>query len=71
MVNNYDRIFHEIKSQSQRLASGEEVDSDALAHLVMKIVNLEDQHRTKGTNIKQKIEDLIYGAAMAVLREGE
>ncbi len=71
MVSNYDRIFQEITSESQRLAPGEGVDPDALVHLVMEVVDLEDQHRTRSTNIKQLVEDRIYNAAMAVLREGE
>jgi len=71
MVSNYDRIFQEITSESQRLASGEGVDPDVLVHLVMEIVDLEDQHRTRSTNIKQLVEHRIYDAAMAVLREGE
>ena len=71
VVSNYDRIFQEITSESQRLAPGEGVDPDALVRLVMEIVDLEDQHRTRSTNIKQLVEDRIYDAAMAVLREGE
>lgn len=57
-MNNYDRIFSEITREAKRLAP-DNVDPDVLVNLAMEIVNLEDQHRVKHTNIIQRIEDKI------------
>lgn len=58
MVNNYDRIYAEIKKEAGRSAQ-ENIESDILVNLVMEIVSLEDQHRVKPTRINQLIEDKI------------
>lgn len=58
MVNNYDRIYAEIKKEAERSAP-DSIESDTLVNLVMEIVNLEDQHRVKPTRINQLIEDKI------------
>jgi len=69
VVSNYDRIYTEISSEAARLAPGEGIAADALVQLVMEIVDLEDQHRTRSINIKQKVEDCIENAALAAQRE--
>ena len=42
MVNNYERIFEEIKSEAERLATENDIDSNALISLAMEIVDLEE-----------------------------
>ena len=69
MVSNYDRIYHEITREAERLAPGEGIKPSVLVALAMEIVDLEDQHRTRSINIKQLVEDRIHDAAMATLRE--
>lgn len=65
MVSNYDRILVEITKEAQQLAPEQGVDPEALVTLAMEIVDLEDQHRIKSTNIKQRIEDKIFTTAVS------
>ena len=65
MVSNYDRILAEITKEAQQLAPEHGVDPEALVTLAMEIVDLEDQHRIKSTNIKQRIEDKIFTTAVS------
>lgn len=72
MVNNYDRIYAEIKKEAQDSAPEHNIDSAALVDLVMEIVDLEDQHHTKNvTRIKQRIEEMILTTAMDQMRREE
>ncbi len=72
MVNNYDRIYAEIKSEAERLASEHDVDRDALVSLVMEIVDLEDQDRIRHIhNIRQQIEERILASAVRQIRNEE
>ena len=71
MVNNYERIFEEIKSEAERLATENDIDSNALISLAMEIVDLEDQNRTKSIRIKQLIEEKILSAAVSQVRNEE
>ena len=65
MVNNYDRIYTEIKKEAQCSAPEHHIDSDALVNLVMEIVDLEDQHYVKNVpHIRQRIEEMIFTTAM-------
>lgn len=70
MVSNYDRIFREIGEIAGQLAPEHEVDKDALVHLVIEIVNLEDQHRTKSLRINQLVEELILTFSSTQRPEG-
>ena len=64
MVNNYDRIYTEIKKEAQLSAPEHNIDSDALVNLVMEIVDLEDQNQIKNVaRIKQHIEGMILTTA--------
>lgn len=65
MVSNYDRILSEITKEAQQLAPEYGVDPEALVTLAMEIVDLEDQHRIKSINIKQRIEDKIFTTAVS------
>ena len=71
MVNNYERIFEEIKSEAERLATENDIDSKALTSLAMEIVDLEDQNRTRSPRIKQLIEEKIISAAVSQVRNEE
>ena len=71
MVNNYERIFEEIKSEAERLATENDIDSNALISLAMEIVDLEDQNRTRSIRIKQLIEEKIISAAVSQVRNEE
>ena len=71
MVSNYDRIYAEINSEAERLATEHDMDPDALVALAMGIVDLEDQHRTKSTRIKQLIEEMILAAAVTHMQNEE
>ncbi|MCQ3806925.1 MAG: hypothetical protein OXB92_07435 [Acidimicrobiaceae bacterium] len=59
MVNNYERILEEITKEAWRLAPGEGVDPELLVTLAMETVDLEDQHRIRPLNIKQRVEEKI------------
>ena len=64
MVNNYDRIYTEIKKEAQCSAPEHHIDSDALVNLVMEIVDIEDQNQIKNVaRIKQRIEGMILTTA--------
>ena len=65
MVSNYDRILAEITKEAQQLAPEHGIDSEVLVTLAMEVVDLEDQHRIKSTNIKQRIEDKIFTTAVS------
>ena len=71
MVNNYERIFQEIKSEAERLATENAIDSNALISLAMEIVDLEDQNRSRSIRIKQLIEEKILSAAVSQVRNEE
>ncbi len=65
MVNNYDRIYAEIKKEARCSAPEHNIDSDALVNLVMEIVDLEDQNFIKNVaHIRQRIEEMILTTAM-------
>ena len=64
MVNNYDRIYTEIKKEAKCSAPEHHIDSDALVNLVMEIVDIEDQNQIKNVvRIKQRIEGMILTTA--------
>ena len=68
MVSNYDRIYREIVNRAEAVAVDHGVEKEALVTLVMEIVNLEDQHRTKSIRIKQLVQDRIQNAALSQSR---
>ena len=65
MVSNYDRIYQEIVKRAGEVGGDHGVDADALVTLVMEIVDLEDQHRTRNIRINQLVQDKIQTAAMS------
>ena len=72
MVNNYDRIYAEIKDEAGKLAAEHGVDADALVALAMEIVDLEDQHRVRAIhNIRQRIDEAVLTTAVRELSTGE
>ena len=71
MVSNYERIFAEINSEAERLATEHDMDPDALVALAMEIVDLEDQHRTKSIRIKQLVEEKILATAVTQMQNEE
>lgn len=69
MMNNYDRIYTEIAKESEVLASDSDLEPPLLLKLIMEIVDLEDQHRTKNVfRIKQQIQENILLFAQNQLR---
>lgn len=60
MVNNFDRMLAEITHQAHHAAG--EFDAEMLVALAMEIVDREDQHAIKPTNINQSVEGLIEQA---------
>ncbi len=74
MVSNFERIYSEITREAVSVASEHNFDADTLTELVMEIVDLEDQHRAKQTNVAQKIETAIVNVVRhnaSGSREGE
>lgn len=68
-MNNYDRIYAEIAKESEVLASDSDRESRLLLDLIMEIVDLEDQHRTKNVpRINQQIQERILLFAQNKLR---
>lgn len=63
MVSNFDRIFAEITRESARIASEHDMPPDVLTELVMEIVDLEDQHSARQTNVTQQVSTRIENVA--------
>ena len=63
MVSNIDRIFREIDRESERVAAEYDLQSDELTELVMAVVDVEDEHNFRNTNVKQRIRTLIQNFA--------
>ena len=60
-MNNMQRIVVEIQKQAEQ--SSGSFDADTLLSLGLEIVNREDEHTTRQTNINQIVQDLIDQAA--------
>ena len=71
MVSNYDRILSEITKEAQQLAPEYNIDAEAVVTLAMEIVDLEDQHRIKSINIRQRVEDKIFTTAVSQMTSGD
>lgn len=68
-MNNYDRIYAEIAKESEALALDSDLEPRLLLDLIMRIVDLEDQHRTKNVpRINQQIQEKILLFAQNKLR---
>lgn len=68
-MNNYDRIYAEITKESEALASGSGLEPSLWRGLIMEIVDLEDQHRTKPVaRINRQIQEKILLFAQNKLR---
>ena len=64
MLSNYDRIYAEIKKGAEQFARQDGIQVNELLELVMGIVEIEDQHRIKSTNINQRVEQMISNTAV-------
>lgn len=62
-MNNYDRIFTEIRNEAEQYCSETGLGVDELVGLVIEIVNLEDQHRLRAIRINQLVEEKIENVA--------
>lgn len=67
-MNNYDRIYAEINKESEVLASDTDLEPRLWLELIMEIVDLEDQHRTKPVpRINQQFQEKILLFAQSKL----
>ena len=71
MVSNFERIYSEITREAERLASENDLPSDVLTEVVMEIVELEDRHQMRPTNVDQKMREVIEAAAARCRVTGE
>ena len=71
MVSNFDRIYAEITRESGRVAADHDVEAHILVELVMAIVDLEDQHLAKRTNVSKQVADLIENVARYRMKDEE
>lgn len=55
-MNNYDRIYEELKRQSDRLAPEYDIDPEKLLALTMLIVDQEDKNAVKRIAINKIVE---------------
>ena len=69
MVSNYDRILDEITTEAVRVGFDNGLRAEPLIELVMEIVDTEDRHRIKQTDINKIMENMITTAAMDLLRD--
>ena len=58
MVNNFKRIFGEIRREANLVAPDHDLDPESVVDAIMAIVDLEDQHRIK---IKSRINQDVKG----------
>lgn len=71
-MNNYDRIYTEITKESEAPSSDSGLEPILWRELIMEIVDLEDQHRTKNVpRINQQIQEKILLFAQNKLRTKE
>lgn len=63
MVSNFDRIFQEIRRESERVAAEHAVQPGELTELVMEMVDVEDQHSLSPTTVNKKFKTLIQNFA--------
>ena len=60
MVNNFKRIFAEIKREADRVASDHKLKSESLVKVIMEIVEIEDRNRIKAEpRINQRVKGMI------------
>lgn len=70
-LNNYDRLYREIRQAADLHARSLSIDPAELVELVMRIVDLEDQNRIKAVaRIRQQVENMIETAAASRKEEG-
>ena len=66
MVSNFERIFHEISKEGNRIAGTYGLEPEAVVRLIMDIVDLEDRNRVKGVaGINQQVKGMIQNATRA------
>ena len=71
MVNNYDRIYHELCREAERIARTHGCAADTVVTLAMEIVNLVDEHRIRPIRIKKTIEEHILTTALSLSTDEE
>ena len=67
-MRNADRIYNEIKTQAALAEQQNGIPADDLSELVMAIVEVVHEHRTKFTDVNVQIENMIDQTAKAYLR---
>ena len=72
MVSNVERIFREIQKESDRVAPHHGLEPESVVNLIMKIVDLEDQHRIKSVaRMHQKVREMIQDVPVAKGTRGD
>ena len=69
-MRNAERIYSEIETQAALAEQAHGIPAEDLTVLVMEIVNVEYEHRTKFTDVNVQIENMIDQAAKAHVRLG-
>lgn len=64
MVNNFDRILKEIKTEADRICVDNNLPAESLTELVMKIVEAEDRNRIKPFSVNKDISGWIADTAI-------
>jgi len=64
MVSNAERIYAEIKKESENVAAEHNLSPDTLTELVMDLVDLEDRNLSKKIPINQEFENRLRNSAL-------
>lgn len=64
-MRNAERIYTEIRTQAALAEQAHGIPADELTVLVMEIVKVEHERRTKFTDVNKRIENMIDQAAKA------
>ena len=72
MVSNFERFLREIQREANLAAPAHGLKPEGVVKLIMSIVDIEDQNRTKANpRINQKVKGMIQDAALVrETREG-
>lgn len=66
MVNNFERIFGEIRKGAHQIARDHGLEPEAVVTLIMAIVDLEDRNRVKAVaGIDREVTGMIQNACQA------
>lgn len=71
-MNNYDRIYREISKATEELGPVNGLDPKLLLNLIMEVVQIEDQNRTKKVpNINKQVQAKILLIAQGKIDDKE